>query len=276
MKNLQLATQKSPIERTKALKAICDELQDKLVPHTFLADQKNVILEIIFKAMKRGSESEQLAAVRLATLTVLQFGRDERFCSEISKLFFNSLKQSSATISTNASICTALALIELVDDEYSTNVSFESVMNVLKQIFYESHPRYKSSKEDSSNEQSNLLRIKALEAWALLLTLCSPKDVCSIVKSQMIKDLTEMLHSSNAEFRIVCGQVISLIIEQGRMHDSGYLKSDIPEICNVIQDLVTDRRSISRDKRMKQNTNLREVLKYLEVSTTWDYTRTGN
>lgn len=256
------------MERTKALEEICDELQNKVVPHTFLADQKNVILDIILKAMKRGSDTEQLAAVRLATLTVLQFGRDERFCSEISKLFYNSLKNSSASISTNAAICTALAFFEIADDEHSTNVPSEPVLNILRQIFSESHPHYKSLMEGSSNEQSNLLRIKALEAWGLLLTLCSPKDVCFMVNDQIIKDLTEMLHTSNAELRIVCGQVISLVIEQGRIHDGGYLKSDIPEISNVIQDIVTDRRSIGRDKRMMQNTKLREVLKYLEVITT--------
>lgn len=238
------------MERTKALEEICKELS--LEPLALSSGQKNAVLDIILKAMKRGSETEQLAAVRLATLTVLQLGRDERFCSEITNLFLNSLKHSSTSITTNASICTALAFFELVDNERANSALFEPVMNLLVQKF-------------SSNEHADLLRLKALDAWGLHLTLCSPKNVCSIVKSKMIKDLTGMLHTSNAALSIVCGQVISLIIEQGRMHDNSYLKSDIPEICNVINDVINDRRNNNRDERKMQNAKLREILKYLEV-----------
>lgn len=237
------------MERTKALEEICKELSYS--PLTPLADQKNFILDIILKAMKRGGETEQLAAVRLATLTVLQLGREDRFCSEISNLFLNSLKHSSTSSTTSAAICTALAFFELVDNEHG--LSFEPVMHLLRQKF-------------TPNEQSNLLRIKALEAWGLLVTLCSPKNVCSLIKGKTIQELTEMLQTSNAEFRVVCGQVISLIVEQGRIHDKNYLKSDIPEICNVINDVINDRRNNNRDERKLQNTKLREMLKYLEVN----------
>lgn len=251
LKNFLNATNKSPAERTKALEEICKEVS--LVPLAFLADQKHVILDIILKAIKRGGETEQLAAVRLATLTGLRLGRDDRFCSEMSNLFLNSLKNSSTSSSTtNASICTALAFFELVDNERANNVLFEHLMEVFRQKF-------------SSNEESNLLRTKALDAWGLLLTLCSPKEVCSIIRSKMMKNLTEILLNANAELRIVCGHVIALIIEQGRLHDNNYLKSDIPEICNAITDVIDDRKNISRDERKMQNVKLREILKYLEV-----------
>lgn len=221
-----------------------------------MADQKNVFQDLILRAMKRGNETEQLTAVRLATLIVLQLGREERFCSEISNVFLHSLKNSSTTVSTKASMCTALAFFELVDNEHTNSALLQPLSNVLRQLFSGNHKL--------SEDPSDLLQMKALEAWGLLLTNISPKEVCSVVKSQTIKDLTEMLHTPNAELRIVSGQVISLIIEQGRIHDSSYLKSDISDICDVIQDIVNDRKELSRDKRKLQNTKLRDILKYLQ------------
>lgn len=262
-KNFELATHKSPIERIKAVEEICNDFH--LVPLAFLTDQKNVIVDIVLKAMKRGNEMEQLAAVRLATLTVLQLGHDERFCSEISNVFFNSVKQSSASSATNASICTALAFFELVDTEQGGNSDMISSMSCFRQIFSGSQPHLQTKNSACPNEHSKLLRIKALEAWGLLLSLCSQKNVCSLASGQLIKNLTEMMHTSDVEFRVVCGQVISLIIEQGRIYDKSYLQSDIPEICNVIKDIVNDRRNISGDKRRMQNPKLREIMKYLQV-----------
>jgi len=110
-----------------------------------------------------------------------------------------------------------------------------------------------------------LLCCKAVEAWGLLLTLCSPKDVCTPAGRRVLKELTEMMHKPNIEVRIACGQVICLIIEQGRIYDSTYLHSDLKESLNTIKNIVTDRcRIISKDKIRTQNARFREILKYLE------------
>lgn len=253
-KYLENATHDSTLVRTKALEDICKELQLNHIPHNFLSDQKNVILDIIIKTMKRGTEIIQILVIRLATLIVLQIGYDERFCSTLSNLFSKSLQLTAISPSVNASICTALAFFELVDNEHTGNVFGK--MELFRQIFSVPH-----------KEESNLLCAKALEAWGLLLTLCSPKDVCSsIVKNRTMKDLIEMLHTPNVEVRIICGQIICLIIEQGRMYDSTYLQSDIVEVCKVVKVLVNERYGIiSKDKRRTQAAKFREILKYLEV-----------
>lgn len=256
-KNLEIATQKSTLERNKALDEICKELQLNHIPHSSLADQKNVFLDIIVKSMKSSNEAAQISAARMSTLIVLQLGHDERFCSKLSNLFSDLLRRSSNSPSVNASICTTLAFFELFDEEHT---HLGDLMDSFKEIFSGNQ----SSNGDKSNEESNLLRIKALEAWGLLLTVCSPKEVCSLVKSRNMKDLTEMLHTPNIDFRIACGQVILLVIERGRIHNSSYLESDIPEVCNVIKELVNDV-YISKDKRRTQAVKFREILKYLEV-----------
>ncbi|XP_037045013.1 uncharacterized protein LOC119080683 [Bradysia coprophila] len=263
LKFLHLATNKSSEERVKALEEICKECHS--VPQTFLADHESVLLDIIVKAMKRGNEPEQLAAVRLATLTVFQLGRTERFCSEISNLFLNILRRLSSSNSTNASICSALAFIELMDNENSDSTFLEPAMSLFRQIFAGNHSNRKTMNKDSAEELPITLRTKALEAWTLLLTLCSPEDVCSTIDSQQIKELTDlMLQNPTVEFRIACGQVISLIVERGRISECDYLKSDILDICCTIKDIINDRKNTTGDKRIFQNTNLREVLKYLE------------
>lgn len=238
------------------------------MPHIYLADQENVLLDIIVKAMKRGTEPEQLAAVRLATLTVFKLGRTERFCSEITNLFLNSLRRLSSSHATNASICSALAFIELVDHEQDNGSFLESAMSCFRQIFTGVHSNYKTMNKDDPEELPVTLRIKALEAWALLLTLLPPEDVSSNIDSQQIKEFTDlMVDNSSVEFRIVCGQVISLIVERGRINDSNYLHSDTPDLCYTIKNIINDRKNATGDKRVSQNTHLREVLKYLEVTT---------
>ncbi|KAJ6639181.1 Interferon-related developmental regulator 1 [Pseudolycoriella hygida] len=275
--NFEFAANKSSTERVKALEEICKELQQNVVPHAFLEDQKNLILDIVCKGMKRGSDAEQSAVVRMATLTILQLGRDERFCSEISKLFLSSLRLRTASESVNSLICTALAFFELADDEETSSRNFEPTMHLLKEIFSGNHSHYKTSNAHSSSEGLNSLRVKAMEAWGLLLTLCSPKVVCSIVSSETVKDLIDMLHTSNDEFRVSCCQIISLIVEKGRTFDNSFLNSDVKDLCNVVKDLINNPSSVSKNKRITQKTKLREVLTCLENGSTPSFTlRFGN
>lgn len=259
-KNLENANDKSHLERSNAVKEICKELQLNSVPKSVLEDHKNTILDIILRSMKR-DDGAQISVIRLATLMVLHLGHDEKFCSQLSNVFSNMLRLSATSLPVNASICTALSFFELVDIEHTNNGQLRSVMDLFRQKFSGSQPQVETTKR---NEESYLLRTKALEAWGLLITLCTPREVCSLVRSSTMKDLTDMLHTPNVEFRIVCGQVISLVVEQGRIYDSNYLHSDIQEVCNVMKNLLNDR-NISKDKQRTQNPKFREILKFLEV-----------
>lgn len=208
--------------------------------------------------MKCADGTAQILAARLATLFVLQLGYDDEFCSKLSNFLSNSLRRSTTSPSVAAAICTTLAFLELVDNESMHN---GSLMDLLRDIFSDT-----KSNGDTLNEPTSILRIKALEACGLLLTLCSPKDVCSHVGGRVLKDLIEILHIPNIDFRIACGHVILLVIEQGRIYDSTFLQSDLPELCNVIRNVVSDgHKNICKDKRRTQNTKFREILKYMDV-----------
>lgn len=253
---MELAASKSS-DRVNSIQEICKELP--LLPHDFVVDQQNAILAIISKAMKRGTEQDQTAAVRMATLTAFRLGRKERFSSEISNLFSNLLNaKSAATVSTKASICTALSLIELLDIENGNDLFVEPTMELFRQIFLQNQ----STAAKDSNE-STKLRTKALEAWGLLLTLCSSDDVRGFVKGPLVGELMEILSNdgNGTELRVACGHLFALLVERGRISDKNFLKSEISEICSTIGDVMNDRKNVASDQRKA----LRDVIKYLEV-----------
>lgn len=255
------------MERAKLIQNICNELY--LFPNDKLENQRNVILVVILKAMKRGDEAEQAAAVRMATLAVLQSVREERFCCELSNEFLKFLNHSPAAISTNASICTALAFIELANNNELNNSPFlEPLMNLFRQFFCGAQSKQrKTLKENHIDETSAILRTRALEAWGLLLTTCSLDVVYTLVNNKIIEELTVLLMNDLAtEFRIVCGQVICLIIELGQLRQSEYFEENMLDTCIVIRNILNDRRSASSTKRKSLNTRLRAVLQYVEVS----------
>ncbi|XP_037029507.1 interferon-related developmental regulator 2-like [Bradysia coprophila] len=139
----------------------------------------------------------------------------------------------------------------------------EPKMNLFRQIFSGTQSKHhKTLKENSTHKLLTNLRTKALEGWGLLLTLCSLEDVCILVRDKIIDELTElMINDSNAEIRIACGQLISLIIELGRLRQSKYFKQNMSDTCVAITDIINDRNS---GKHKLQNSSLREVLKYVE------------
>lgn len=235
--------------RTKALEELYEELRER--PAEYLSDQKNIFFDIFSNAMKRGSDPEQIAAVRLVTWLIFQFGCDEQFSSKILILFSNLLnvKRSSMSMSVKASICTALALIELIDSEHGNRAFIGRSMSIFSQIITERQP------------DTDALLVKVLEAWALLLTLCSPDDFHSVT-APMIGELREILSdNTTTECRMVCCRVIALIFEQSRISENNFLQSEIPDICDAINNVINDRKNVNNDKRKL----LREIVKSIEV-----------
>lgn len=247
--NLLLATKKSSVDRSKVLDTMCKELySDNFV-----------------EAIQRRHEVDQLEAVRMATLQVFQLVQKEHFSCELSNLFVNSLKDWPASISTNASIFTALAFIELINSQSNNCPFLEPIMCLFRRIFY--GPQSKQHSQYGTDNISTILRTRALEGWGLLLTICSLDFVYILVQSKIIDELTElMMNHSDAEFRIVCGQVIALIIELGQLRQNEYFEENISDTCIVMKNIINDRGSASCSRRKFLKNSLRKVVKYVEVS----------
>lgn len=84
-----------------------------------------------------------------------------------------------------------------------------------------------------------------------------------------MKNFISLLQSTHLEVRMVCGEIIALIVECGRNYNDDFMDSYLPDLIEITSELAKDSQKFRRKKERKaQRASFREVLRYLEVSYT--------
>ncbi|CAF93360.1 unnamed protein product, partial [Tetraodon nigroviridis] len=104
----------------------------------------------------------------------------------------------------------------------------------------------------------------ALQAWALLVTLCPPSKL-TLLLDQHLPKLQECLQSNDVNYRIAVGETIALLVELGRDVDEQFEVEDSEGLCQCLKSLATDgNKHRAKNDRRKQRSIFREVLHYIE------------
>lgn len=78
--------------------------------------------------------------------------------------------------------------------------------------------------------------------------------------------LIGLLESTHLEVRLICGEIIALIVECGRKYDEDFMDTYLPDLIELTGKLANDSQKFRRKKERKaQRASFRDVLRYLEV-----------
>lgn len=84
--------------------------------------------------------------------------------------------------------------------------------------------------------------------------------------SRSITNIIGMLQSPHVEVRMACGEVLTVILECGRIHDEDFLEAYISDLIETTSGLAKDSHKFRGKKERKaQRASFRDVLRYLEV-----------
>lgn len=166
-----LASEKSSQTRINALKDIASILSTVYMPE-LIDNYKITILDIVEKSIRRGKGEEQSYAAQIAPMLV--FHVDNCNVVEVmTPLLRHEMLNEAAPFETRSKCCTALALLQVLDDDYSNETWL--LMQQLETIFKSSYLQHDFAPSNASSDEC-VLHSAALNAWGLLLTLMPTDD----------------------------------------------------------------------------------------------------
>lgn len=179
---LEDATEKSVQKRTAALQAVVDELS-----HRYLADcvedRKCTMMDLIERTLRRGKGAEQTLGAQLVPLLVLQLGDADIVGRALAPLLLQTAQNAAVSYGARAKCCEALALLAVLSgsDAGDAMQTMQSMESIFAPAYVKSAPGQTSGAAAGAANDASLLHCAALNAWALLLTLCPAGDLCSMV-----------------------------------------------------------------------------------------------
>ncbi|XP_078207086.1 interferon-related developmental regulator 2 isoform X3 [Callithrix jacchus] len=104
----------------------------------------------------------------------------------------------------------------------------------------------------------------ALQAWALLLTIC-PSTHFSHILDRQLPRLPQLLSSESVNLRIAAGETIALLFELARDLEEEFVYKDMEALCSVLRTLATDSNKYrAKADRRRQRSTFRAVLHSVE------------
>ncbi|GAB5568098.1 interferon-related developmental regulator 2 isoform X1 [Prionailurus iriomotensis] len=104
----------------------------------------------------------------------------------------------------------------------------------------------------------------ALQAWALLLTVCPSTHISHILDRQLPR-LPQLLSSESVNLRIAAGETIALLFELARDLEEDFIYEDMEALCNALRTLATDSNKYrAKADRRRQRSTFRAVLHFVE------------
>ncbi|XP_053932568.1 interferon-related developmental regulator 2 isoform X2 [Cuculus canorus] len=251
---------KSAKTRQAALQSLRLAFSSKTLSE-FLLERRLMLTDSLEKCLKKGKGEEQALAGTVLTLLCLQMGSgpegEEVFCS-LKPLLINILMDSTASSSARQSCATALgmccyiAAAELED--------LVSCLSCLEGIF--SPPN--TGEEGSAPTQHSPLHCSALQSWSLLLTICPPSHIKSILDNRWLK-LPPLLSSSSVALRILAGETIALVFELAQDVEEDLCHQDTEFLCAQLKVLATESNKYrAKMDRRKQRSIFRDILRFIE------------
>ncbi|XP_072537649.1 interferon-related developmental regulator 2 isoform X1 [Salminus brasiliensis] len=255
---------KSAKTRLAALTSLRSAFSSRVL-YEFLLERRLTISDCLERSLKKGGGEEQAAAATLCALLCVQLGggvEGEEGFKILRPILSSILIDSCASLSARQSCARALGMCCYVSASDDID-DLLKCMGHLESVFVSAYPLADGSLP-SVKAGTPALHSAALQAWALLCTLCPTSRIESMVNYHLPR-LQACLDSSEVNFRIAVGETIALLYELGRDIDEEFEYEDCDTLCENLKGLATDgNKHRAKNDRRKQRSIFREVLHYIE------------
>uniref|UniRef100_A0A8D0EV51 Interferon related developmental regulator 2 n=1 Tax=Strix occidentalis caurina TaxID=311401 RepID=A0A8D0EV51_STROC len=228
----------------------------------FLLERRLMLTDSLEKCLKKGKGEEQALAGTVLTLLCLQMGsgpEGEEVFRSLKPLLVSVLTDSMASPGARQSCATALGMccyIAAADLE-----DLVSCLSCLEGIF--SPPS--AGEGGSAPTQHGPLHCSALQSWSLLLTICPPSHIKSVLDNRWLK-LPPLLSSTSVALRILAGETIALVFELAQ--DEDLCHQDTEFLRAQLKVLATESNKYrAKTDRRKQRSIFRDILRFIEEET---------
>ncbi|KAG5838524.1 hypothetical protein ANANG_G00224570 [Anguilla anguilla] len=206
--------------------------------YDFLLERRLTLSDCLERSLRKGGGEEQAAAAG----SILSDG-----CASIAA------RQSCATA---LGVCCYVSAAEDAEDLVKS-------MSHLESVFTTSYPNREGTLPTPKPGTPGL-HCAALQAWALLVTLCPASHLHTLLDIHLPK-LQACLECCDVNYRIAVGETIALLFELGRDIDRDFQYDDCDTLCEILKGLATDgNKHRAKNDRRKQRSIFREVLHYIE------------
>ncbi|XP_029099686.1 interferon-related developmental regulator 2 isoform X2 [Monodon monoceros] len=260
-------TDKSAKTRQGALESLRLALAAHLLPD-FLLERRLTLADALEKCLKKGipagkGEEQALAAAVLGLLCI-QLGpgpKGEELFHSLQPLLVSVLSDSTASPAARLHCASALGLGCYVA---ATDVQdLVSCLTCLEGIFSRSCGVGGSTAPVVPVSLQGLL-CAALQAWALLLTICPSAHISRILDRQLPR-LPQLLSSESVNLRMAAGETIALLFELTRDLEEDFVYKDMEALCSALRTLATDSNKYrAKADRRRQRSTFRAVLHSVE------------
>ncbi|KAM4654414.1 interferon-related developmental regulator 2 isoform 7-T8 [Amazona ochrocephala] len=210
----------------------------------FLLERRLTLTDSLEKCLKKGKGEEQALAGTVLTLLCLQMGSGPE-----GEEVFRSMKPLLVSVLTDSMASPGARQSDL-----------GSCLSCLESIF--SSPS--TSEGSSAPSQHGPLYCSALQSWSLLLTICPPSHIKSILDNGWLR-LPPLLASSNVALRILAGETIALIFELAQDMEEDLCHQDTAFLCAQLKVLATESNKYrAKTDRRKQRSIFRDILHFIE------------
>ncbi|XP_030812611.1 interferon-related developmental regulator 2 [Camarhynchus parvulus] len=228
----------------------------------FLLERRLTLADSLEKCLKKGKGEEQALAGTVLTLLCLQMGsgpEGEEVFRSLKPLLVSVLTDSAASPSARQSCATALGMccyIAAADLE-----DLVSCLSCLEGIF--SPPS--TGEGGSAPAKHGPLHCSALQSWSLLLTICPPSHLRSILDNHWLQ-LPPLLTSSSVALRILAGETIALLFELAQDLEEDLCHQDTEFLCTQLKVLATESSKYrAKTDRRRQRSIFRDILRFIET-----------
>ncbi|XP_057410952.1 interferon-related developmental regulator 2 isoform X5 [Balaenoptera acutorostrata] len=274
-------TDKSAKTRQGALESLRLALAAHLLSD-FLLERSLTVADALEKCLKKGKGEEQALAAAVLGLLCIQLGpgpKGEELFHSLQPLLVSVLSDSTASPAARLHQCaSALGLGCYVA---ATDVQdLVSCLTCLEGVFSRSCGVGGSTAPVVPVSLQGLL-CAALQAWALLLTICPSAHISRILDRQLPR-LPQLLSSESVNLRMAAGETIALLFELTRDLEPTELRlllprppslplqedfvyEDMEALCNMLRTLATDSNKYrAKADRRRQRSTFRSVLHFVE------------
>ncbi|XP_072276439.1 interferon-related developmental regulator 2 isoform X2 [Pyxicephalus adspersus] len=231
-----------------------------LVFGDFLTERRMTLTDSLERCLKKGKEEEQSLAATVLSLLCIQLGsgpEGEEVFRSAKNFLISILTDSSSGVTARQSCATSLGIccyIAATDDE-----DLASSLSCLENVF-----TLLCSENNSIPASLQGLVCCAIQAWALLLTICPASRIQKALESHL-PYFSGVLSSENVSLRIAGGESLALLYELGRDLEDDFDYDDVDTLCITLKALATDSNKYrAKTDRRKQRSIFRDVLHYIE------------
>ncbi|XP_056130461.1 interferon-related developmental regulator 2 [Lampris incognitus] len=255
---------KSAKTRIAALESLRQAFSSRVL-YEFLVERRLTISDCLERSLKKGGGEEQAAAATVFALLCVQLGggdEGEEGFKMLRPILSAILIDGGANISARQRCARALGMCCYVSSAEDGEDLIKS-MSHLEGVFMSSYPNREGTLPIPKPGYPGLYSA-ALQAWALLVTIC-PASRLSVLLDIHLPKLQACLESSDVNYRIAVGETIALLVELGRDVDGDFEVEDSEGLCECLKGLATDgNKHRAKNDRRKQRSIFREVLHYIE------------